>query len=241
VSLPYALHISSFLLFFDLCMRWTGLEPVYTLKLSNGRVFPLALTLAFLLVIYGILARAVPIVVWGLFSLKNLFWIWNTHSPFRGKGTVPDYQYERYAVETHNGTAFEYVRREQAEHHRFIGNGGLFLLWIWLGWGEMTFCLPKSGTMGNLVFPMQESRGIVGIGFLICLGITLLWTVLMERECASLQVPVSPKMYQEIQEREKVGELKKDTQDRNQEDSVPGLSYPMQPMIKSRTLRPNES
>lgn len=235
VSLSHALQISSFLFFLDLGMQWTTLEPISALEFSAGAVLPLAMTLAFLLVLYSFLDRvAVPFAVCALFSFKTLFWPKGIDTSSRRKESVPDYQYEKFAMETNNGAAVEFVNREKAERHRFIRNGGLFLLWAWLGWGELTYCLPKPGTLGHLVFPMQVSRGIIGIGFLVCLGLTLLWIFVLERVGASLQISVSQAMYQEIRDREKEIEAKKEVRDRNQESSALGLSFPMQPIIGTR-------
>jgi len=237
VSLSHAFQISSFLCFLDLGMQWTSFKPISALELSAGAALPLALTLAFLLVLYGFLDRvAVPVAVWGLYSLKTLFWPKVADTPSWGNESVPDYQYERFAQETNNGAAVEFVNREKSERHRFIRNGGLFLQWAWLAWGELTFCLSTPGTMGHLVFPMHDSRGIIGIGFLVCLGVTLLWIFILERVNASLRIVVSPKIYREIQDREKEVDPVGRVSDQNRGRGESGLAhFPKQPIIGSRT------
>jgi len=232
LSLPVALQVSAFLFFADLCLHKSNFHP-FTPWISAAENVPSLLFALFsLIALYSLLSvYLIPfsICILIFFMPSSLFS--GSESDYEARKSVNKDQYERYAVETNSAAMLAAVTHQKEESTRQFRNVELFLMWMWLAWAEVSFCLPAFGTLGNRVMPLPVSPWINWIGALICFGITILWVAVAARNLPSSKVPVSQKLRLEILEREK-GPTPAVVKNPNQDQATfSPLTFPTEPMI----------
>ncbi|MEO7425731.1 MAG: hypothetical protein ABI036_11130 [Fibrobacteria bacterium] len=204
MNVAFALQVSAFLFFADLCFHRANVQAFAPWISTAENIPSLFFALVFLLALYSFLSGyLIPFFVQLLTfavptSLSGAF-----QSDFEARRSVLKDQYERFAVETGNAAMLAQVTHLKEERPRHFQNVGLFLMWMWLLWGELRYCLSVSGTVGNGVLPLPFSPWVNGIGALICLGITVLLVIGSAKNRSSSRILVSRKLRMEIEEREK--------------------------------------
>ncbi len=232
LSLPLALQVSAFFFFADLCLHRANVRLFTPWVSAAENVPPLLITLFAFLALYSMLSgHLLPFFFRQLTFLVPASMSSESGSDYEARRSVLEDQYERFAVETNNAAMLAHVSNIREEPTRHFRNSSLFLIWMWLAWAEVRFCLSVSGTIGNHVLPLPSSPWVNGIGALVCFGITVLWIVGYAKDRSSLRIRVSQKLRWEIEEREK-GPTTAAVKNPNQDHATfSPLNFPSEPMI----------
>lgn len=235
MNVAFALQVSAFLFFADLCFHRANVQAFAPWISTAENIPSLFFAFVFLLALYSFLSGyLIPFFVQLLTFAVPVSLSGAYESDYEARRSVLKDQYERFAVETGNASMLALVTHLKEERPRHFQNVGLFLMWMWLLWAELRYCLSVSGTIGNGALPLPFSPWVNGIGALICLGITVLLVIGSANSRSSSRIRVSQQLRLEIEGREKEPASAAVKNSNQGNETISPLTFPSGPMLEVR-------